>query len=174
MQSVERLLTVCFSGYRAEKFPFPFSAGNPDYDALAVRLEEAVREAASKGYERFFCGAAQGFDLLAAETVLRLRELGEDIRLFCAVPFPGQADNWEEGWKQRYDRVLRQCDTILTISPCYKRGCYQLRNRYMVERSFRLICYFDGRPGGTAATVRYAVEKKLEIVNLYAGGSGAF
>lgn len=166
MQNLDRLLTACFSGYRAQKFSFPFTEGEPDYEVLASRLEKAVRAAVNDGYERFYCGAAQGFDLLAAETVLRLREMGEDVRLYCAVPFPGQARDWTEDWKQRYARVLRQSDGVLTVSPSYSRGCYQLRNRYMVDRACRLICYFDGQPGGTAATVRYAVKKGLEIVNL--------
>ena len=67
---------------------------------------------------------------------------------------------------ERYDRVLERCDAVETVSESYSRGCYQLRNRYMVDRSGRLICYFDGQPGGTAGTVRYAMKKTLEIVNL--------
>ncbi|MCI8441555.1 MAG: DUF1273 domain-containing protein [Provencibacterium sp.] len=168
MQNLDRLMSACFSGYRAQKFPFPFWEGNREYDALALQLEEAVRAAINAGYAFFYCGAAQGFDLLAAETVLRLREMGEDVRLRCAIPFPGQAEGWPKSWRQRYEQVLCQSDELLTLSSCYSRGCYQLRNRYMVDHSCRLICYFDGRLGGTAATVRYAMKKKLEIVNLAA------
>lgn len=163
---VDRLYTACFSGYRAQKFPFALVEGCPECDALSARLETAVLDAVGEGYGRFYCGAAQGFDLLAAETVLRLRESGEDVRLLCAVPFPGQADSWDKGWRERYDRVLRLSDEVDILSESYSRGCYQLRNRYMVDRSSLLICYFDGQPGGTAATIRYALGKGLQICNL--------
>ncbi|MCI8623377.1 MAG: DUF1273 domain-containing protein [Provencibacterium sp.] len=166
MINLDRLYTACFSGYRAQKFPFPLIEGEPGCDALIARLDTEVRSAFDEGYDHFYCGAAQGFDLLAAESVLRLRETEPDVRLFCAIPFPGQADGWEESWKERYDRVLERCDAVETVSESYSRGCYQLRNRYMVDRSGRLICYFDGQPGGTAGTVRYAMKKTLEIVNL--------
>ena len=36
----------------------------------------------------------------------------------------------------------------------------------MVAASSLLICYFDGRSGGTAQTVRMAEQSGLEIVNL--------
>jgi len=34
------------------------------------------------------------------------------------------------------------------------------------ERSSRLRCYYDGQPGGTAHTIRYAVRSGLEVFNL--------
>ena len=36
----------------------------------------------------------------------------------------------------------------------------------MVDRCSRLICYFDGQPGGTAYTVRYALQQGVQLVNL--------
>lgn len=41
------------------------------------------------------------------------------------------------------------------------------RNRYMVEHADVLVTVFDGSPGGTAATVRYAEARGIRIVPLW-------
>lgn len=40
------------------------------------------------------------------------------------------------------------------------------RNRYMVDASRILIAAFDGRPGGTARTLEYAAQRRLEIIQI--------
>ena len=45
----------------------------------------------------------------------------------------------------------------------YDRGCMMRRNRYMVNRSVRLIAVYDGTPkGGTFNTLAYAMRRGLE------------
>lgn len=36
----------------------------------------------------------------------------------------------------------------------------------MVEQSSRLLCYYDGQPGGTTHTIRCAVRNGLDVYNL--------
>ena len=52
------------------------------------------------------------------------------------------------------------------FSSNYFTGCFSVRNRFMVDSSSLLICYFDGQAGGTAQTVHYAQDSGLHIVNL--------
>ena len=42
----------------------------------------------------------------------------------------------------------------------------QRRNRYMVDRSARLIAVYDGRLGGTMYTIQSAMKRELEVVLL--------
>ncbi len=49
----------------------------------------------------------------------------------------------------------------------YHQGCYYERNRYMVDHSSRMMCYYDGDKGGTEYTVKYAEQNNLQITNLY-------
>ncbi len=54
------------------------------------------------------------------------------------------------------------------MSERYYNGCLLRRNDYMVNRSSRLIAYFDGNPkGGTFYTIREAKRQGLDIVNLH-------
>lgn len=84
-----RPVTCCFSGYRIEKMPFR----NEDCPAaleLFTALDAAIAEAAADGCTRFLSGMSTGFDLWAAEAVLRAR-VALPVQLLCAVPFDGQA-----------------------------------------------------------------------------------
>lgn len=80
--------TCCFSGYRPEKMPF--RTYDPDaVQALEAALDRAVEYAVSQGYHTFLSGMAAGFDIWAAEAVIRARA-HHDIRLLCAVPHDHQ------------------------------------------------------------------------------------
>lgn len=155
--------TCCFSGYRVEKMPFP--ANDPRADALIAALDRAIADAAAQGYTAFFSGMSTGFDLWAAEAVLRARET-LPVQLFCAIPFDRQADRYPSEWKRRFNHCLLAADRVFALSRDYYAGCYAARNRFMVDASSLLICYFDGKPGGTAQTVRMAKQNGLRIVNL--------
>lgn len=162
----DRAATCCFSGYRVEKMPFP--ANDSRMEALTAALDRAIRDAAALGYTGFFTGMSTGFDLWAAEAVLRARNT-LPVQLFCAIPFDRQADRYPPEWKRRFNHCLLAADRVFALSRDYYTGCYAARNRFMVDASSLLICYFDGKPGGTAQTVRMAEQSGLRIVNLADG-----
>ena len=58
-----------------------------------------------------------------------------------------------------------------TLADRHSSKAFLNRNRYMVEQSGLLLCYYDGRSGGTAHTVAQARRLGLEIRNLAEGGS---
>lgn len=91
------------------------------------------------------------------------------VQLLCAVPFDGQADRFPLEWKRRFNRCLLAADKVYALSRSYHAGCFAARNRFMVDASSRLICYYDGRSGGTAQTVHMAEQSGLKIVNLADG-----
>ncbi|MGO5029448.1 SLOG family protein [Candidatus Agathobaculum pullicola] len=161
--STDRAVTCCFSGYRVEKMPF--AANDPRIDTLNTALDRAIADASALGYSVFFSGMSTGFDLWAAEAVLRARST-LPVQLFCAIPFDRQADRYSPAWKRHFNHCLLAADRVFALSRDYYTGCYAARNRFMVDASSLLICYFDGKPGGTAQTVRMASQNGLQIVNL--------
>lgn len=162
-----QIKACCFTGYRPEKFPFPFEENHLQYTAFEDKLTDSIFALASEGYSRFYTGAARGFDLLAAELVLLGRRLrGVSVELYCAVPFRGQDTGWSEAWRRRYARVLEQADHVEYLADGYCRGCYQRRNQFMVDHSQLVLTYYDGQAGGTAGTLAYARRQGKPIVNL--------
>ena len=132
------------------------------------RLTAAVTFAYKSGMTRFYCGMALGFDLMAAEVVLSLKEQFPDIRLIAVVPFSGQSSQWASSEQERYHRILAKADKVVVLSENYFRGCLLRRNDYMLSHSCGVIAYYDGKPkGGTFYTVRKAERMKMEVVNIY-------
>lgn len=161
--------TVCFSGYRPEKFAFILHQGNEDYLALENRIEAAILQAVDAGYTSFICGLAKGFDLVAGSLVVALKESWAelaDLNVVAVLPFERHGFS-SEPWRTLHRMVLDGASDVVTLAPKYHSQAYHDRNRYMVDNSSRLICYYDGQKGGTDYTVKYAGEKGLNIVNVF-------
>lgn len=153
----KRLHRCCFTGHRPEKL-------DASEEAVKAWLEEQIDKAISDGYVTFICGCAMGVDLWAGEIVLRKREENQTIHLIAATPWPGFARRWNEEWKTQYDNLLRQADLTVNVCDHYHQGVFQQRNVWMVDRSNRVIAYYNGTPGGTKNTIEYAYKKRIEVV----------
>jgi uncharacterized phage-like protein YoqJ len=162
--------TACFSGYRPHKFDFPLSGDL--YDKFTMRLLDEITRAIENGCDTMLVGMAPGFDIIAAElVVLAKRSYSEqDIKLICALPYANFKDSkhFDTHWRERYDSVMEHSyETInVTDRPNWMRGCYDKRNRFMVDNSSLLICHSTGKAGGTETTIKYAESKGLRIVNI--------
>ena len=149
----------CFTGHR------PQFLTRPESD-IRTDLEDSILRAIADGYTTFITGMACGVDIWAAEIILRLKDSRPDLRLVAAIPFPGFTNAWDEDWKERYRAVLARADRAETLRPAYSRGIYQIRNKWMVDHSSRVIAVYNGRSGGTGNTIRYAQRRKVPVVLL--------
>ena len=164
-----RQSACCFTGHRPDKLPWGDWENAPACQDLKRRLNQAVESAYAHGYRHFICGMARGADFYFAEAVLALRRQHSDAALEAARPCETQSNSWPEGDRRRYQTILDQCDLETLVQHHYDRGCMMRRNRYMVDRSSRIIAVYDGVPkGGTAQTLAYAMRRglKTEILSL--------
>ena len=154
--------TVCFTGHRL--------LGKQDASVLAC-LNELLEHLYTQGYRDFLCGGALGFDLYAAEQVIRLRTQHPDVRLIFCLPCADQSARWKATDCHRYERLLYMGDETRVLSPQYYDGCMQVRNAYMVDRSNLCIAYMKRLNGGTLTTVRYAAAQDVPVVNIAVPGA---
>ena len=155
--------TCCFTGHRPDKLPW----GEDESDPRCLRLKRAVAQAAEDAYvagvRHFISGMARGCDLYFAEAVLALRQRCPEVTLECVRPCESQADSWPAEERLRYQGILDRCDYETLVQHHYDRFCMMRRNRYMVDRSARIIAVYNGVPkGGTAQTLLYAMKRGLE------------
>lgn len=156
--------TCCFTGHRPDKLPWGEDESDPRCLRLKASVARAVEEACVSGDRRFISGMARGADLYFAEAVLELREQEPGIVLECARPCETQADSWPAAERARYQSILDRCDFETLVQHRYDRFCMMRRNRYMVDRSRRLIAVYNGVPkGGTFQTLTYAMKQGLAI-----------
>ena len=159
-------VTCSFTGHRPEKLPWGSNESDPRCVQLKERLTDALEQAYADGFRHFICGMARGADFYFAEAVLRLRGEQQDVTLEAAIPCEEQAQRWREEERERYFHLVELCDYETMIQRHYDRTCMQRRNRYMVDRSSRLIAVYDGMLGGTMYTVHYAMRAGVELVML--------
>lgn len=157
----KRARTCCFTGHR--QIP-------PEERAeLAGRLERTVASLYRRGVRYFGAGGALGFDTLAAQTVLRLREDCPGMRLILVLPCPDQARGWRAEDAAEYERIRSRADKVVYTAGRYTPGCMHRRNRHLVDHSGVCVCYLTRDGGGTAYTVRYAGEQGPAVINIARG-----
>lgn len=155
-----RAKSVAFSGHRI----IPSGKRTEIESKLAVQIKRCYES----GIRDFYCGMALGFDMMAAEAVLSLRNELPGIRLIAAVPYKGQADKWREQEQKRYGELLGAADKVIQLASGYYKGCLLRRNDYMLANSGGVIAYFDGEPkGGTYYTYRKALQMGMKVFNLF-------
>lgn len=153
-----RNITACFTGHRV--------LSRKELKLIDKRLFPVLEELYDEGFRHFIAGGAIGFDTIAAEAVLKLKEKKEGVTLHIAIPCPEQPNLWREKEQKKYFEILEKADSSEIVSDHYFDGCMQLRNRYMVDRSSALIAFFRGSSGGTGSTCKYASKKLPIVINI--------
>lgn len=153
-----RPYTVCFTGHR--------QLADSQLPALSARLDNVLSKLYDMGYRRFICGGALGFDMLAAERVIDMKEHLPGVQLVMAIPCAAQSRAWPIADGQRYERILYAADETHVLSKVYYKGCMAVRNRFMVDRSSYVVCYLTDTKGGTASTVAYAFKENISLLNI--------
>lgn len=126
-------------------------------------LTSVIKNLIEKGYATFLNGMAKGFDLIAAQCVLQLKEQYPHIKLIACVPCPDQDKYFSKEDKITYRKVLDCCDEVKLLSNRYHKGCMLLRDRFMVDNSSCIVAYFRGDEGGTQYTLSYSEDKEIEV-----------
>ena len=154
----KRKITACFTGHR--KIP------SNEISTVKKKLNETISSSIEKGYRYFGAGGAVGFDTIAAQVVLELKEKYPNVKLILVLPCPNQTRGWNEADVVEYEKIKNEADKVVYTSDHYFRGCMQKRNRHLVDNSSLCICYLTDSTGGTAYTVKYAVQNGLIVVNI--------
>ena len=143
--------TCCVTGHRdipVEKVPYV-------QDKLYQELLQTIQD----GCTHFVSGFAAGVDLIFAGIVADLKSK-YPITLEAAIPYLGRMDTPDKA----FQRLLKECDIVQVHTDQYSKGCYMVRNRYMVDCSALVIAVHDGRKsGGTAATIKYARQMERDV-----------
>lgn len=152
--------TVAFTGHRPEKLRIPT-------DVLTRKLDEVIRALHREGFTTFLSGMARGFDMLATQAVLKLRDEYPEIRLVAVIPFMGQELRFSTSERMTYSDILNRADKIVLTSESYHSQAYFVRNDYLLANSSIIVCYYNGEKGGTMYTVNRAKATKLPVINLF-------
>lgn len=131
-------------------------------------LEQEIDCAISDGFTCFISGFADGVDLLFAEIIAERIAKNPALKLIAAIPYQSRLDTLKKS--ERTKALIDLCAEIYVAAEKYHPSVYAKRNRYMVERSDRVIAVYDGREkGGTVGTIRLAHTMKKELREIAIG-----
>ena len=119
--------SVCFTGHR--ELPPRSTAA---YRQLVSRTEAAIRHAFERGARKFYCGGAEGFDLLCGKLVLLEQARHRDLHLILLLPFTGFGERFTTQDRAELARQKKAAEEILYLSPHYFPVCMALLNRQLV------------------------------------------
>ncbi len=125
-----------------------------DREALRYELQQLIRA----GVNTFFCGMARGFDYEALVSLVSLKER-YPIRIVACPAYRGMVWRHPLSIRDRYLALQAACDEEDVRFEAYTYGCYHARDRLIVDRADMLFAYCLRNTGGTAYTVRYAMEQ---------------
>lgn len=152
----EKNITVAFTGHRH----YDGSADGQMY----VLLEELYRQ----GFRCFLTGMAWGFDLAAAEQVIRLKLAYEDVRLVAVEPYEGFRRLFHGEDAARYDSIIAMAARRVCVGSGAGRESFYARNDYLVEHATYVVAWWNGRRGsGTGYTVKRALREGVRVENLF-------
>lgn len=150
--------TCCFTGHR--ELPTAFRK------ELTIKLEETIIGLIKQGIRFYGAGGARGFDALAAQTVLNLKNRYPHIRLILVLPCLTQTRGWPAADVAEYEHIKAQADKVVYTSQAYTKGCMFKRNRHLVDNSSVCVCYLTRDSGGTAYTADYARKQGLKVIHI--------
>ena len=142
---------VAITGHRILKEDF-------DYTLLEERLENLIE----RGYIKFYCGMALGFDLTCAGLLLRLRNR-HNIELIACLPCRNQEERYSYYYKKLYHEYLKKFDRVECLEESFTKSCMFVRNRFMVDHCDIVFAYLYKKRGGTVYTVEYAKKREKMI-----------
>lgn len=148
----------CFTGHR-----------NIDLSLLlplTAHLDAALRALVQVGCLHFYAGGARGFDTLAAERTLALRESCPAVSLHLLLPCRDQHRSWSAEDAEHYEQILARADSYRYISEAYSPAAMAKRNRALVASADVCIAFLRKEASGTGQTVRAARGKGLTVINL--------
>lgn len=151
--------TCCFTGHRsirAERLPI-----------LMQKTEQIVRELIANGVIFFCVGGAVGYDTEVAKLLFRLQESEfPQIKVILIYPFDGFTDSWTPMQQEAYWLLYPKYFKVICVAQKAGRAMYLKRDRQLVDCSAFCICYCTRKTGGTAYTVRYAMQKGLRVFHI--------
>ncbi len=150
--------TVCFTGHRKITFG--------QQKIVAERLKQTIENLILNGYCYFGAGGALGFDTLAAQCVLSLKNQYPHIKLILVLPCINQTKGRNKNDIDIYEEIKNKADKVVYTSREYLKGCMFKRNRHLVDCSSVCVSYLTETTGGTAYTVNYAKQKNIRVINL--------
>ena len=156
---------ITITGHRPPKLGGYMNAGKPNPVAEGVKkqiltdLEAKLKELKPK---LIYTGMGLGVPQWAAQLCIDM-----NIPFVAAIPHLGHEGKWPQESINIYNALLQKAsEKIIVTQKTFFPGAMHIRNKWMVDRSGRVLAVFDGTPGDTSNCVSYAksINKTVDTI----------
>lgn len=173
-------LACCFTGHRPKKVPWLADDDDCRTKRLRDTLKALVDGLSLLGVKRYIAGNADGFDTIAAETVLASNEYLEISKAWEGVPDDWKSPELEiaipfEGHNATDQRITDIQDKatlahVVSDEKSHAKAFFE-RNEYMVDHADIVIALLDdadgSESGGTVQTMWHALHQGKPLITFY-------
>ena len=116
-------------------------------EQMRERILSVLRQASNMGIRQFGCCCGIGFQLLAGEAVLQLKEEDDSVRLIFSMPKEAQSQKfWTQAEKERHREIFLNADQ-LSYHPDVALAVDASAEEYLLRQATHaVICYWPGNP----------------------------
>ena len=150
------IYTVAFFGHR--------------YIDNILKVEEQLEDHIRKLLQEHECvdflvGRYGDFDQCVSSSVLRVRKNYRDDNSSLILILPYHTSEYINN-EQYFEEYYNEIEISSAAAKAHPKSAFQIRNREMVDRADLVICYIENKEGGAWQTIKYAMEKEKNIINL--------
>ena len=163
-------MTVCFTGHRTIEGVY-YNPQNLGKNWLGVwnKTIEIIYKLWQSGHKEFISGGALGFDQLAAQAVLYLKNHNIPIELWMALPFPGFEGKWPAASKTLLTGIVGCADKMFYVNQgTYAAWKMFARNEWMVDNASTVVAmYLPNTKGGTKGCLEYTGKQFKRYITIH-------
>jgi uncharacterized phage-like protein YoqJ len=151
-------MIIAATGHRPNKLGNDYDMTGPISTYISSEIDKVLEEYEP---ERCIAGGALGVD-----TIFALCALYKGIPVTLAIPFKGQESAWPPKSQAIYHKILshKLVTPYYVCDPGYAGWKMQKRNEWMADQCDLLLAVWDETAGGTANCVKYAINRKMDII----------
>ena len=92
---------VCITGHRPKSLPWGYNETKESCVQFKRELFNVFEKTIKKGFNIFYLGMAEGFDMISAEILIQLRQIYKHIKIIAVIPCLNQEKYWSVSQQQR-------------------------------------------------------------------------
>lgn len=100
-------------------------------DMVFEQTKNIVTLLVSKGFKYFGTGGALGFDTIAAQAVLSVKEIHPEVKLILVLPCENQTKYWKQQDIDVYNDIRLRADKVKVLAVHYYNGCMQNKSVFI-------------------------------------------
>ena len=157
--------TVSLTGYDTETIP-NLTTNTNLLNIIAFEFYDTIQQLYNQGFTTYLSSITNGFDLIAAEAILKHKKEHLDIQLIAVLPHIDQEDSFNNSEKNRYKTICELADKVIFTANDYHENCLYIHQKYLLASCSQLVCFYDELRIEKPFLINQIIDAKIPTINI--------